>query len=79
MTIKEFIERLQTRYQPEMECAVALWQPDDVRESASERDIKLTDEEVSEVLSSVQRKQDCEIGINWDVINCWIDEVVSRR
>jgi hypothetical protein len=27
----------------------------------------------------VMRKHDCNIGINWDVIDYWIDEIVKER
>ncbi len=73
------IEQWQAIYSPETECAVALWQPGDVQHAAKRKGVKLTEEEISEVLSNIQRKQDCEIGINWGVIDCWIDEIISQR
>ena len=78
MTIKEAIRQLKT-YKPEMECAVALWQPDDATGRAKNRGITLTKDEADEVIYLVQRTQDCELGISWITIDCAIDEIINRR
>lgn len=78
MTIQEAIKFLQA-YPLEMECAFAFWQPDDAAGRAKDRGIILTKDEANEVISNVQRTQDCELGISWVTIDCWIDEVINKR
>lgn len=56
--------------------ALALWCEDDVLERAKERGIKLTREQARQVIDMVDSKQDCSIGINWDVLDAFIDEVL---
>lgn len=45
------------------------WHIDDIKS----RDATLTDEECREILSTLERKHDAGIGINWDVIDAAID------
>ena len=40
-------------------------------------DPDLTLEQASDVLEAVKRRHDAEIGVNWDVLQYWIDEVKS--
>ena len=54
--------------------AVAIWQREDVVGRAEERGIKITDEQADEILDSIDRKQDCEYGINWITIDCFVDD-----
>ena len=57
------------------EYALAVWHIDDVLGLAKERGKKLTKKQAKEVISLVSSKQDAELGINWDTIDCWIDMV----
>ena len=59
--------------------AVFPWAIEDVHEKASRSDEELTDDEAREVLRLAAKHHDAEIGINWDVLGVWIDEVVSER
>lgn len=61
------------------EYALAVWCVDDVLELAENKGITLSRDEALEVMDSVGRNHDAEIGINWDVISHWIDIVVSDR
>lgn len=54
------------------------WGLEDV-ESQEDDENPLTEAERIDVLSLMDRKHDAEIGINWDVISCWIDYVISER
>ena len=36
---------------------------------------EITKDEARDVLGMVSQKHDCNIGINWDVIDYWIDRV----
>jgi len=55
------------------------WCIEDILESAKQRGIKLTKKEASDVLSLAERRHDASIGINWDVLNYHIDEIVEER
>jgi hypothetical protein len=55
------------------------WHIDDVAMQAESQGETLTEEECREVLAMVMRKHDCNIGINWEVIDYWIDQIVSDR
>ena len=59
--------------------AVFPWSIEDVHEKASRSDEELTDDEAREVLRLAVKHHDAEIGINWDVLGVWIDEVISER
>jgi len=51
------------------------WSTVDVLAKAEEMDVSLTEEQADEVLDMVERKHDASIGINWDVIEYWINEI----
>jgi hypothetical protein len=40
---------------------------------------RLSDEEAREVLRLIKKYHNCEVGINWDVIDHWIDHVKAQR
>ena len=54
-----------------------VWCAEDVLVKADEIGIELTGEQVSDVLGYVERKHDASIGVNWDTIGYWIDEVIN--
>jgi len=54
--------------------AVAIWQREDVVGRAEMRGIKLTDEQADDILDDIDRKQDCELGISWITIDCFLDQ-----
>ena len=49
------------------------WHWTDIREHADDRGIKLSKEQCSDILLLLERRHDCEVGINWDVIYCITD------
>lgn len=51
----------------------AIWHVDDVLNRANETDADLTEEQALEILSRVDRKYDANIGINWDVLDTYIE------
>jgi len=55
------------------------WHSDDIIEQAENNGEQLTYEEAQEVLRLMSKYHDCEIGINWDVIDNWVDHVVGQR
>ena len=57
--------------------AVAIWCREDVRERAEHKGIKITDEQIDELLDRIDHKQDCSLGITWDTIDCFLDEFIQ--
>jgi hypothetical protein len=55
------------------------WHTDDVIEQAENNGEQVTEYEAREVLRLMSKYHDCEIGINWDVIDNWVDHVVGQR
>ena len=55
------------------------WCIEDVIQSAKQRNIKLTKKEASDVLSLAEHRHDASIGINWDVLDYHIDQIVDER
>ena len=50
-----------------------------VEGSDSDEAEEITDEEAREVLRLMNKYHDSEVGINWDVIDGWIDHVKEHR
>ena len=74
--VQELREWLDT-YNPNDELAWALWCIEDVQMAAKDWDpsIELSDKRAAEILNKVHHKQDASVGINWDVIREYIDEL----
>lgn len=50
------------------------WSTLDVLGIANEMDIKLTEQEADEILEQMERFHDAEIGINWGVLEIYIEQ-----
>lgn len=76
-TIRKEIERLQRQYADNLDehVAVAVWSEDDVLGRAKEREIKITKEKAQEIIDRIDRKQDATLGISWDTIDCYLDDL----
>lgn len=73
--IKQFVSTLPSGIQsfnPDQEIAV-LWSILDVQHEAKDRDLELTDKEAKDLLDDMSSNHDATIGINWDVINTYLD------
>ena len=55
-----------------------IWEIDDVKDADDELS-DLTDSECCEVLALAQDNYDSNIGINWNVIRCYIDQIKQKR
>ena len=57
------------------------WTTDDVKMQLKnrEQEDKLTDDECRNVLYRLLHKHDCDIGVNWDVIDAHIDYELSIK
>ncbi len=56
-------------------CAFILWQPADIEHKAEEMGIDITEDEVGDVLSSLDSNADCNYGITWDHIESAIQDI----
>jgi len=60
--------------------AVAIWCRDDVIGWAKEqRDEVITPEQADEILDEMDRRHDCELGMNWQTIDCYLDDPPWKR
>lgn len=75
-TREEVIHRLDINPSPEY--AVAIWCVDDVLVRAKEIGIPLTNEQAEAVIRSVDHKQDCTMGISWDVLDVYIEHYFKQ-
>lgn len=73
-TVKEVIESLK-KYNPDLHVAVALWQGDDVIARAKEREMEIIREQVIAIIDRIDRRQDATLGITWDTIDCYLDDL----
>ena len=57
------------------------WHIDDVREyyAGDGKYVELSDEECREVLRLAEKYHDCDVGICWDSLNVWQDQVFKQR
>lgn len=79
MTIKELIEHL-SGYDPEEVIAYDLWMVEDVIGEGNPRNAypEVTREQAEEVLLKMNRYKDCNVGLNWDVMNYHLDSVIAE-
>jgi hypothetical protein len=59
------------------------WHIEDIHDKANgwdgDESNAISDEEAREVLRLINKYHDSEVGINWDVIDSWIDHVKAQR
>lgn len=57
------------------------WNIDDVKEQYEGDGVysEISDAEAREVLRLAEREHDSEVGINWEVLDFWIDHVKEQR
>jgi hypothetical protein len=78
MTVKELINHL-LDYNPDDIIAYDLWQVDDVRRTGNRyAESEVTQEQAEEVLRRMDHHKDCNIGLNWDVMNYHLSEVLAE-
>ena len=72
MKIKDLIKHLQT-YDENDTVASSIWLAEDVLSIAHELGKTLSRQQANEALNFIERKQDANVGINWDIIKDAID------
>lgn len=78
MTVKELIKHLES-YDQDAIIAYDIWQVDDViHEGNHHADYpEVTQEQAEEVLLRMEHNKDASVGMNWDVLNYHLDNVMS--
>ena len=61
-------------FNPDRQIAI-IWDIDDVQSIRPDLD----DDEAMQVLSAVDNKHDATIGVNWDVLEFWADELYPQE
>lgn len=69
-TIEEAVKRLQSN--DGQHVAVAIWCEDDVLGYAKQIGVKCSRARAREIIDEMDRKQDCELGITWMTIDCYL-------
>ena len=79
MTIKELIKHLES-YNPDDVIAYDLWSVDDVIHEANQYNnhAAVSREQAEEVLLRMDHNKDCNVGLNWDVMNYYVDQVMTE-
>jgi hypothetical protein len=54
-----------------------IWNVEDVMTRANERHIPITYDQAYTILTNMKRRHDATLGINWDVIDCHIDNNIE--
>jgi len=68
MRINELYDKI---YWNDKNSIVILWHTDDVKSIRPDLD----DDQCMKVLNKVSRNHDAQIGVNWDVLEFWADEL----
>ena len=77
-TVKEVVDWLLRNCSPDEHVAVDIWCVEDVLERAEERGIKISRKEAEKIIDEIHRRRDSTVGINWVVIDAYLDEVEER-
>lgn len=76
MKIRDLIKHLET-YELDDEIAYDLWSVDDVLFSTHNYGT-VTQEQAEEVLRRMDDNKDCNVGLNWDVLNYHLSNVMEE-
>lgn len=66
-------DTLITQYYDNTNRIALIWGIDDVKFQADELGVELSDQQAFDILHDINKKHDASIGVNWDVIKCYID------
>lgn len=72
--VRDVIKKLTDNYQLDDHIAIAIWCEGDIIGRAQERGKVVTRQQAQQILDTIERKQDCELGISWLTIDAHTDE-----
>lgn len=67
------------RIDPNEHVCVIIWSVVDVIDRAKERHIKATRQEAEDIIDRMEDNHDVSLGITWDTIDCYLDEIKEER
>ena len=59
--------------------AWSIWQVEDVYSRASEMNFDISEQEAADVLSTINNNHDATLGISWETIDFWLDELRREK
>lgn len=74
-TVAQLIRNLRLHHAPHDEVAVAIWQVQDVRDRADDRDIAVTLRQAERIIQRMDDNHDACHGLNWCVVDCYLDQL----
>jgi hypothetical protein len=77
MTAAEFTSRVEMIGSPDW--VASWWHIDDVIECCDWQGFELTDDDAREALRLADKYHDAEHGINWAVLQSWVDHIVKQK
>ncbi len=78
-TVLGLKDHLKDHFNNDDTIAYAIWQVTDVLGMAKSKGVTLEEKDAREILAGVHRTQDCEYGITWITLGCWIDEYEREK
>lgn len=79
MNIQQAIDKLMLMNDSTRPVLMELWYVEDVEAQCEQGSILLTETEKSRVLELADKNHDATIGINWDVLDYHINQVILER
>ena len=73
------IKMLQDYAENNKETCVLIWIAEDVLGRAKDLDIKCTEDEANDILGCMESKHDATIGVTWDTIDYYLDNLERER
>ena len=58
---------------------IITWSREDISDVAHTLRVELSDEECVEVLKDIESGHDCEYGITWETLRCYVQDFVDER
>lgn len=78
-TVRELIKRLGETYNLDDHVATIVWVAEDVVGKAKDMGHTLTTEEANEIIETIDRQSDAELGICWMTLEVHIDFFIENR
>lgn len=65
-------------FDQETHIAYDIWQVEDVIYRAGESGLQVTNEQAEDILYYMEQNRDANIGLNWDVMDIYIDRMLEK-
>lgn len=76
-TVSEALDFIRNVAVDRADYAVDEWSIDDVIDRAKEQGKRVTKKQARKVINLIDRKTDANVGINWDMLDYWTDDVLQ--